>query len=228
MEVALNRMALGDEIANRLRDRILKGQLQAGQRLTEQSTAKEMGTSPGPVREAFSALAREGLVISLRHRGTFVSAVSEQEAKTAYDLRAWIEPHVMELALHKLPSPLTQELEQKLVEMRAAAKRKDFPAVMRADLEFHGRIYELAGGQMLAKVWQVIQLTILKFAVVAAPHYYRDRDLNASIADHQLLLDLLQNGEAGALRKNTIRHLTDLWVRMQAAANDHHRSSSKQ
>jgi DNA-binding GntR family transcriptional regulator len=91
-----------------------------------------MGTSPGPVREAFSALAREGLVISLRHRGTFVSAVSEQEAKTAYDLRAWIEPHVMELALHKLPSPLTQELEQKLVEMRAAAKRKDFPAVMRA------------------------------------------------------------------------------------------------
>jgi DNA-binding GntR family transcriptional regulator len=226
--LAINRITLGDEIANRLRQRILSGQLQASQRLTEQGVAKEMGTSPGPVREAFSALAREGLLISLPHRGTFVSSVSDQEAKAAYDLREWIEPHVMERALHKLTAPFTEELREKLVEMRAAAKRKDFPAMMVADLEFHGRLYELAGGQVLAKVWEAIQVTILKFALVAAPHYYKGRDLNASIADHEHLLQLLQSGQASALRQSTVRHLTDLWTRIEAATTDHRRSIGKE
>ena len=187
---------MGDEIANHLRERILKGELEAGYRLTENGVAAEMGTSPGPVREAFSALAREGLVISLPHRGTFVSAVSEQEAKAAYDLRAWIEPHVMEQALGQLPASVIQDLRAKLVDMRSAHQRGDFAALMAADLEFHGRIYEFVGGQMLAKIWRVIQVTILKFAVVASPQYYEDRDINASVADHEHLLELLQRGPA--------------------------------
>jgi DNA-binding GntR family transcriptional regulator len=221
----IKRLPLGDEIANRLRDRILKGELEAGYRLTENGVATEMGTSPGPVREAFSALAREGLVISLPHRGTFVSAISEQEAKSAYDLRAWIEPHVMEQALRRLPPSVIHELRDKLDEMRAAWGRRDWPALMVADLEFHGCLYEFVGGQMLAKIWRVIQGTILKFAVVAAPQYYEDRDMNATVADHEHLLELLQRGEAAELRQDTSRHLGDLWKRIQAANAAHGRSA---
>jgi DNA-binding GntR family transcriptional regulator len=216
---------MGEEIANHLRDRILKGELEAGYRLTESGVASEMGTSPGPVREAFSALAREGLVISLPHRGTFVSAVSEQEAKAAYDLRAWIEPYVMEQALGNLPAAVIQELRDKLAEMTAAHRRNDFAALMTADLEFHGRVYEFVGGQMLAKIWNVIQFTILKFAVVASPQYYEARDINASVADHEHLLELLQHGEGQVLRENTSRHLGDLWKRIQVANAAHERSA---
>jgi DNA-binding GntR family transcriptional regulator len=217
----IKRLPLGDEIANHLRDRILKGELQAGYRLTENGVAGEMGTSPGPVREAFSALAREGLVISLPHRGTFVSAISEQEAKAAYDLRAWIEPHVMEQAQRELPAGIIQELREKLNDMTAASRRNDFAALMAADLEFHGRLYEFVGGQMLAKIWRVIQVTILKFAVVASPQYYEDRDISAAVADHEHLLDLLQGGDPQELRRATSEHLGDLWKRIQAARAAH-------
>jgi DNA-binding GntR family transcriptional regulator len=221
----IKRLPLGDEIANNLRDRILKGELQAGYRLTENGVAGEMGTSPGPVREAFAALAREGLVISLPHRGTFVSAVSEQEAKAAYDLRAWIEPHVMEQAFQKLPGALIQELRQKLVDMRAASQRRDFAALMAADLEFHGRLYEFVGGQMLANIWRVIEVTILKFAVVASPQYYEVRDIDAAVAGHEGLLDLLQHGDPQELRRVTSEHLGDLWKRIQAARAAHGRTA---
>lgn len=217
--MAILRLPLADEIGNRLRARILRGELQPGQRLTEQGVAQEMGTSPGPVREAFSSLAREGLIISLPHRGTFVSEVSEHEAKTAYYVREVLEPHIAELAMASMTPAAVERLSEKITEMRGAAKRKDFTGLMAADMEFHGLLYELAGGQFLTKVWGPIQLTIRKFAVVAAPHYYRQREVVDTIADHEHLLDLLRGSDSASLKKEYARHLVDLWKRMREAAN---------
>lgn len=216
--MALTRLPLGDEIANHLRRRILGGEFKAGRRLTEKGIAAEMGTSPGPVREAFATLTREGLLISLPHRGTFVSPVSENEARAAYDLRAWIEPYVMETVSRNASSQLIGELRLRVAAMRAADKRKDFSALMGADLEFHARLYEAAGGSVLAKIWKVIATEILKFALIAAPHYYRARELSDTVEDHQRLITLLLSGDDFALRQESLRHLTDLWKRIEASS----------
>jgi DNA-binding GntR family transcriptional regulator len=213
--VTITRVYLAEEIGNRLRDQILTGKLEPGQRLTEQAVAREMGTSPGPVREAFSALCREGLLISLPHRGTFVSEVSEHEARTAYDVRALLEPYVMERATERLTPEVVEELSDLIAQMRKASENKDFPATMVADLAFHGRIYELGGGPLLAKIWSTIRITILKFAVVAAPQYYRDT--GPTVADHDYLLHLLETKDVEVLRAETSRHLNDLWNRIYSA-----------
>src|SRR5258706_91502 len=96
----LSRMSLGHAIRTRLREQILSGELAMGQRLTEQAVAEEMGTSAGPVREAFASLCSEGLLMSLPHRGTFVSSVSQEEARGAYEIRHRLEPYAFELAQH--------------------------------------------------------------------------------------------------------------------------------
>ena len=56
----LTRQSLSDAIRARLREQILSGELSMGQRLTEQGVAEAMGTSAGPVREAFASLTYEG------------------------------------------------------------------------------------------------------------------------------------------------------------------------
>ncbi len=216
--VVIARVPLSDEIENRLRDQILTGKLQPGQRLTEQGVAREMGTSQGPVREAFSALVREGLLISLPHRGTFVSAVSEQEARTAYQVRGLLEPYAMEQALSHITPRDLRDLGAIIVRMREAAQREDFPAAMAADLEFHGRLYELGGGAVLAKIWSIVSVMILKFALVAAPQYYHD--LDTTIADHERILRLLETGEVETLRDETLTHLNDIWTRISSASDD--------
>jgi len=213
--MTIARVYLAEEIGTRLRDQILTGKLEPGQRLTEQGVAREMGTSPGPVREAFSALSREGLLISLPHRGTFVSEVSEHEARTAYDVRALLEPYVMRQAADRVTPEVVEELQGLIGQMREARENKDFPATMVADLAFHGRIYELGGGPLLAKIWSIIEVTILKFAVVAAPQYYRDT--GPTIADHDHLLHLLTTKDVDALAAETSRHLNDLWNRIYSA-----------
>src|SRR3954467_11942345 len=81
----LSRTSLSEAIRLHLREQILSGELAMGQRITEQGLAESMGTSAGPVREAFVSLTHEGLLISLPNRGTFVSSVSEEEARGAYE-----------------------------------------------------------------------------------------------------------------------------------------------
>ena len=83
-----------------------------GQRLTEQGVAEAMGTSAGPVREAFASLSREGLLISLPHRGTFVSSVSQEEARGAYEVRHRLEPYAFELASTRLTPEANAELDR--------------------------------------------------------------------------------------------------------------------
>ena len=97
----LTRQSLADAIRARLREQILSGEMAMGQRLTEQGVAEAMGTSAGPVREAFASLTYEGLLMSLPNRGTFVSSVSEEEARGAYDVRQRLG-YAFELARSRL------------------------------------------------------------------------------------------------------------------------------
>jgi DNA-binding GntR family transcriptional regulator len=209
------RVTLVDEIRNRLREQILSGNLAPGYRLTEQQVAQDMGTSQGPVREAFASLSQEGLLISLPHRGTFVATVSEAEAQMAYDLRSRIEPYAAELAMAKLDGRFLEALDADIAHMREAASARDLGALIAGDMRFHGRLYELAGTDVLAGVWANVSATIRQFIAVAAPPYYPD--LRDAAEDHVILVDLMRSGNIDRLRTEIPNHVSNLWRRIKAA-----------
>jgi DNA-binding GntR family transcriptional regulator len=209
------RVTLVDEIRNRLREQILSGSLPPGHRLTEQQVAQDMGTSQGPVREAFASLSQEGLLISLPHRGTFVATVSEAEAQMAYDLRSRIEPYAVELAAARLDGGFLERLDADIAQMREAASARDLGGLIAADMRFHGRLYELAGTDVLANVWTTVSATIRQFIGVAAPPYYPD--LRDAAEDHVILVDLLRARDLDRLRTEIPKHVSNLWRRIKAA-----------
>jgi DNA-binding GntR family transcriptional regulator len=209
------RLTLVDEIRTMLREEILSGRLHPGQRLREQQVAQDMGTSPGPVREAFASLSQEGLLISLPHRGTFVATVSEAEAQMAYDLRSLIEPFAVSLALPRVDGQLLDLLRSDIEQMQRAAALPDLGSLIAADMRFHGRLYELAGTEVMANVWGSVSATIRQFIAVAAPPYYPD--LRDAADDHVVLLDLVRNGDLDGLRVEIPNHVSNLWRRIKAA-----------
>jgi DNA-binding GntR family transcriptional regulator len=212
------RRPLAEEIRSRLRDEILAGRYEPGQRVTELEIAREMGTSQGPVREAFASLGQEGLLISLPHRGTFVATVSEAEARMAYAIRARIEPYAFELAIPKITPEVLRNLRTEIDQMAAAADHRDLLAHMAADMRFHGRIYEVAGTEVLAAAWGLIESTIRKFIMIAAPLYVAD--LHGVSEEHVALIRFLEAGDLEALRAAVPEHLADLWKRMRLAEPD--------
>ena len=59
---------------------IENGRFVPGQRLTEADLTHELKVSRGPVREAFTRLAGEGVLVLSKHRGAFVRAQTREEA----------------------------------------------------------------------------------------------------------------------------------------------------
>src|SRR2546427_1782317 len=80
------------ELIEAIRDRIIHGALEPGQRLTEEWLAAEFGVSRIPVREAIRTLASEGFVRSERYGGTFVTELNADMVHDLLDVRAILEP----------------------------------------------------------------------------------------------------------------------------------------
>src|SRR5260221_12971531 len=83
--------ALYEQVAERLRGRILDHTLHPGSWIDEQALAAEYGISRTPLREALKVLAAEGLVTMKLRRGAYVTEVSERDLAEVYHLLSLLE-----------------------------------------------------------------------------------------------------------------------------------------
>lgn len=89
---------ISGELANRLRDMIAHGELQAGERINEVHLAERLGISRTPLREALTTLSSEGAIFTIPRRGFFVQELSRDEFEDIYPLRALLDPEALRLA----------------------------------------------------------------------------------------------------------------------------------
>lgn len=208
----LNRGTLVTKIRDYLRDQILSGVLLPGARLTENGLANLLGTSAGPIREAFAALTVEGLLISLPHRGTFVSSISKDEARDAYLVRSRLEPLAAEMTMVKMTADISKEIDDGLEDLRIAALSGDYFSMIPIDMMLHGLLFKHSGNVMLASIWPLLEVAIRKIVVVAGPQY--DRDLDGIVQEHQILFKCIEAGDITAVRQLLADHGRDLWNQM--------------
>jgi DNA-binding GntR family transcriptional regulator len=139
-------------VAGELRRRILVGELPPGTRLRQLDVARELGVSTTPVREAFTSLAREGLIQQDAHRGVFVFAPSEDDVRERYEIRIALEPLAAGLAAKAMSEESLAELEALLAEMKRAVARDKGRYAGELDPRFHVLIAESAGRPRLAEL----------------------------------------------------------------------------
>ena len=84
--------ANSQELVDALRERIILGEFEPGQRLREVALASEFGVSRIPLREALRELASEGFIRSEYYGGTFVTRMDAEAAHDLLDVRAVLEP----------------------------------------------------------------------------------------------------------------------------------------
>src|ERR1700712_3708819 len=104
------------QLSSAIRQQVLTGELQPGQRLTEEALAADFGTSRIPVREALRLLEADGFVRVQPYYGTFVVELSDDEAADLLEIRGGLEP----LAARRAASRMTPEVLQTLQEMVTA------------------------------------------------------------------------------------------------------------
>ena len=111
---------LSSLVAEELERMIIRGELQAGDRINESALAQVFSISRGPIREACRSLEKSNLVRVVTNRGVFVREMSVTQAAEIYDVRAHIFGLAGRLAASRISSRDIAELLAMVAEMQEA------------------------------------------------------------------------------------------------------------
>lgn len=97
-----------------LRNAIVKGTMQPGQRIVEDVLVAQFSVSRTPLREAIHKLEQDGLLVRAEGRGLMVSRMSEKEITELYEVREYLEA----LATKRATENLTDERKETLIKLK--------------------------------------------------------------------------------------------------------------
>jgi DNA-binding GntR family transcriptional regulator len=156
--------SLAEHVRNVIRDDILTGRQPAGGRLTEAMIMERTGVSRTPVREGLRTLEGEGLVITYRSRGTFVTyRLTPDEALLLYEVRLVLEPHLTGLAAERITPEALAAAETVLARFVEAMDGADPHEAGQLDADFHMAVYAASGSELLSVLrgyWARLQLEL--------------------------------------------------------------------
>jgi len=193
--------ALYQEVAELLRQRIYKRELEPGSWIDELKIAEEYGISRTPLREALKVLAAEGLVTMKIRRGAYVTEVSEKDLSDVYHLLSLLESDAAGVVAERATDAQLKDLQSLHKELESAVNNRDkFFAV---NERFHMRLLEVAGNrwrdQMVADLRKVMKLnrqnSLLKSGRV-----------RESMLEHRALMEAITHRDPKAAVKRMQEH----------------------
>ncbi len=147
---AVDSGTLGQRVYNELRDFLMVGGVQPGEKITLRQLTSAFGTSLMPVREAVQRLAAEGALEVLPNRAIRVPIMTKAGVREILKVRIMLEGLAVEEASARIqPAAITQLEELNAVFTQEMRLREDSARLFRVNKEFHFTVYRAAGMPVL-------------------------------------------------------------------------------
>lgn len=205
--------SLSDNVENRLREAIYKGELAPNERLREELLAEKLGVSRGPIREALAELQREGLVIKLPNGRTVVARLSREDLDEVYSLRLAIEQLAVRQAVHHADPEVLDQMQAVVDDIAAAVARgitKQEAAQL--DIQFHDLIYRAGKHKRLYKAWSTLMPQV--HVLLLTRYVTRDDFKNYIVPEHQAILNAIRNKDESRAVIMIVEHLAGGYTRV--------------
>jgi len=132
-------------VVETLREKILSGELKAGESLRQAALATELNVSRIPVREALLQLEGEGLVVFEPHKGATVTELNAKHVVELFELRAMLEGHLLAASLPLLTSEKLAEASDILAQLdKALGKENAANTWSELNSRYHNCLYSAA------------------------------------------------------------------------------------
>jgi DNA-binding GntR family transcriptional regulator len=193
--------ALYEEVAELLRQRIFKRELEPGSWIDEMKLAEEYGISRTPLREALKVLAAEGLVTMKVRRGAYVTEVSERDLAEVYHLLSLLESDAAGVVATQATDAQLAELQALHNELESAVGDRDkFFAI---NERFHMRLLDIAGNR-----WRNQMVTDLRKVMKLNRHHslLKSGRIEESLAEHRAVMEALSRRDAAAATQRMQEH----------------------
>ncbi len=135
-----------------LRDLIISGKFENGQKLVEEELAEQFKVSRTPVREALRKLEIEGLVRYQPRRGVIVTGFSREDFDEIYAARAVLEGLAARLAAERATDAEIADLGRRLEQMNRALTSGDFQRTARIHTRFDDLLYHIGHNRRLYNI----------------------------------------------------------------------------
>lgn len=178
-------LPLRDVVFQTLRNAILKGELQPGERLMEIQLAQRLGVSRTPVREAIRKLELEGLAIMIPRRGAIVADITEQDLKDVLEVRAALEELAGQKACKRINEEQIRELEKAAAVFKKSLETDDLLKCVETDMAFHEIIYEATCNKRLQQMLLNLREQMYRYRL----EYMKDkRTHRLLVEEHETIL----------------------------------------
>ena len=165
-----NRLVVDTKVSliyRRLKQDILDGRLEPGQKLAASRMAESYGVSVIPLREAFSLLIAEDLLANIPHKGTYVAEIDVDEIEEMNSIGAILEGYATREVCSHLEHEDLERLSELLAGMEQASQRGDYSEMSQLHHEFHFTIYRASHKERLV---EFIELPDHAFFVATQAH----------------------------------------------------------
>ena len=203
---------MADAVEIKLREYLKKMSFKPGDALPKETDlAEALGVSRNVVREALSRLRMLGMIETRKRKGMVLASpdilqafervldpliIDETTLRDVFELRLVLEMGLADLIYKRMTDDDIEELE--LIAESEVNKDKSF--LVKNELAFHGKLYEMTGNSTL-KRFQIMLLPVFAYVITLV-----DKPVSGKM-DHRGLVRILRNGSKEDFKKGMFEHL---------------------
>ncbi|MGC0419886.1 FadR/GntR family transcriptional regulator [Embleya sp. AB8] len=218
-------MALTDDAVDRIRQMIISGELNPGDRLpAEKELAERLGLSRNSLREAVRALTLMRVLQTRRGDGTYVTSLDpelllgtmsivvdlhhDSTIRHFLEVRRFLEPEATAMAALRIVPEELAELAALITEGEGllAATPIDLDRMAANGNAFHRLIARASGNPVLAMIIETVSGKTIRADVWCGAA--QEADLRVTLAEHRAIVEALVAGDTYRSRLRAAAHVT--------------------
>ena len=195
---------LHQEVAERIREMIRRGDLVCGQKVDEKALCESMGVSRTPIRESLRILHSEGLIDLIPHKGAYVSTPRIEDVKDMFEVMGMLEGMCARRAAERMGPRDLETLRSLHGKLERHYEHQDRERYLEVNHVLHLFIQELSGSKALQEVSNGLRQKILLYR---HRQLYQKNRFDQSIREHRKILAAFEKRDARLAESSVKRHL---------------------
>lgn len=203
--------ATANRVRQKLLDLILSGEIVAGTRLDQRQLAKRLETTTAPLREAFSALENEGLLVRRDKLGVFCRVYTVLEIEEMVEIRGVLEALAARRATAHITPAEVDELKTMAMQLSQPIKPDGVTEFLRCHVGFHKRVIQISRSPRLQALLEFHHFVDVVLANIA-PQLWKIEP-----HDHLGIVSALESGNAEWAEQAMRNHIAPTYQKRFAA-----------
>lgn len=185
--------SLKNQVYDYLRDQMRLGKILPGSVINMDETAKKLGISRTPLRDALLQLEMEDFVSVLPRRGIVVNVLTLKNIKKYYEIIGSLESTAVLLAADKIKNPHIKTMEKLIDGMRKAINDNNFDLFYERNVNFHNVFLNLCGNEKLIKIVNNLKKRLYDFP--RQEGFVKEWEETSNNKEHWEIFNLIKEGK---------------------------------